>query len=74
MLQGISAPIEATRLVLGGSLLDDVACRLWAMEWQIKVDGLRRHGLAIVEWHPGTPLDAVLAPIARSRPRSAARR
>ncbi|HEY8872102.1 MAG TPA: DUF58 domain-containing protein [Stellaceae bacterium] len=68
------SPIEATRLVLGGSLLDDVACRLWAMEWQARVDGLRRHGLAIVEWHPGTPLDAVLAPIARSRPRSAARR
>jgi uncharacterized protein (DUF58 family) len=68
------SPIEATRLVLGGSLLDDLACRLWAMEWQARVDGLRRHGLAIVEWHPGTPLDAVLAPIARSRPRSAARR
>jgi len=68
------SPIEATRLVLGGSLLDDVACRLWAMEWQTKLDGLRRQGLAIVEWHPGTPLDAVLAPIARSRPRPVARR
>jgi uncharacterized protein (DUF58 family) len=68
------SPIEATRLVLRGSLLDDVACRLWAMEWQIKVDGLRRHGLAIAEWHLDTPLEAALAPIARSRPRWAARR
>jgi uncharacterized protein (DUF58 family) len=67
------SPIEATRLVLGGSQLDDMASRLWAMEWQIKVDGLRRHGLAIVEWHLDTPLEAALAPVARSRPRSAAR-
>jgi uncharacterized protein (DUF58 family) len=73
------SPIEATRLVLAGSLLDDVACRLWAIERQVRLDGLRRQGLAIVEWHPGTPLDAALAPLsgafgARSRPRSAARR
>jgi uncharacterized protein (DUF58 family) len=68
------SPIEATRLVLGGSLLDDVACRLWAMEWQIKVAGLRRHGLAIVEWHLDTPLESTLAPMAGSRPRWAARR
>jgi uncharacterized protein (DUF58 family) len=68
------SPIEATRRLFGGSLLDDIACRLWAMEWQIKVDRLRRHGLAIVEWHLDTPLEAALAPMTRSRPRWAARR
>lgn len=73
------SPIEPTRRVLGRAALDDLACRLWAMEWQTRLDGLRRRGLAIVEWHPETPLEAVLAPLsaalgARSRPRSAARR
>ncbi len=73
------SPIEVSRRMVAGSALDDVACRLWAMEWQIKVDGLRRHGLGIVEWHPDTPLEAALAPLsealgARSRPRWAARR
>ncbi len=68
------SPIEPIRLVLGSSRLDDMACRLWAMEWQVKIDGLRRRGLAIIEWHPDTLLEAALAPLARSRPRRAARR
>ena len=68
------SPIEPTRRVLANTLLHDVACRLWAIEWQVKVDELRRRGLAIVEWHAETPLEAALAPLARSRPRWAARR
>ena len=68
------SPIEPARRVLGHSLTDNIACRLWAMEWQSKADELRRRGLVILEWHPGTPLEAVLAPLTRSRPRWAARR
>jgi hypothetical protein len=68
------SPIEPTRRVLGTALLDDIACRLWAMEWEVRLDALRRRGLAIEEWHAGTSLEAALAPFARSRPRWAARR
>jgi uncharacterized protein (DUF58 family) len=68
------SPIEPTRRVIGRSRLDDIACRLWAMEWQARLDGLRGRGLAIVEWHPDTLLEAVLAPLSGSRPRPGARR
>jgi hypothetical protein len=68
------SPIEPTRHTLGGSLLDDIGCRLWAMEWRLRLERLRRDGLAIVEWHPDTLLEAVLAPLSRSRRRSVPRR
>lgn len=68
------SPIEPTRRVLGSSLLDEAACRLWTMEWRVKVDELRQRGLAIVEWRPDTSLEATLAPLARLRPRLAVRR
>src|SRR5207237_2977499 len=29
------SPIEPTRRALGPALLDELACRLWAMEWQV---------------------------------------
>jgi uncharacterized protein (DUF58 family) len=66
------SPIEPTRRVLGRTALDEIACRLWTMEWQARVEELRRRGLAIAEWHAETPLEAVLAPFARTRPRWAA--
>jgi uncharacterized protein (DUF58 family) len=68
------SPIEPTRRVVRASMLDDIACRLWAMEWRVRLDELRAHGLTIVEWHPDTLLEAVLAPLSESRPRWAAQR
>jgi uncharacterized protein (DUF58 family) len=68
------SPIEPTRRVLSDSMLDDIACRLWAIGWRAKLDELRGRGLAVVEWHPDMLLEAVLAPLSRSRPRSAAQR
>jgi uncharacterized protein (DUF58 family) len=68
------SPIEATRQVLDSSSLDTIACRIWAMEWEAGADELRRRGLMILQWHPDAPLEAVLAPLALSRPRWAARR
>jgi uncharacterized protein (DUF58 family) len=68
------SPIEPTWRGLAGSWLDEVACRLWRMEWQDGLDELRRHGLVILEWRPETPLDALIAPLARSRRQSTARR
>jgi len=67
------SPLEPTRRVLRGTVLDEMACRLWAREWQVKVDALRRRGVAIAVSHPETPLEAVLAPFARTRPRWTAR-
>ena len=61
------SPIEPTRRVLGRTSIDDTACRLWMMEWQVKVDELRRRGLAVAEWRPEAPLGAVFAPFARIR-------
>lgn len=68
------SPIEPTRRALGRSPRDDIACRLWAVEWQEKTHTLRRHGLTLLEWHAATPLAAALAPLARARPHWAARR
>jgi hypothetical protein len=67
------SPIEPTRVTLRSSLLNDTACRLWEMEWQARITELRRKQLAIVEWHPDTLLEAVLAPVSRSRLRAAER-
>ncbi len=68
------SPIEPTWRCLSDSWLDEIGCRLWGIEWQDEIDELRRCGLVILEWHLGTPLDAVIAPLARSRRRWTARR
>jgi uncharacterized protein (DUF58 family) len=59
--------IEPTRVVLQPSLLNNIACRLWAMEWQARIAEQRQRGLAIVEWHPDMPLEAALASGSRRR-------
>jgi uncharacterized protein (DUF58 family) len=68
------SPIEPTRGGLSGSWLDEIGCRLWGIEWRDEIDALRQRGLVILEWRLGAPLDAVLAPLARSRRRWTARR
>jgi uncharacterized protein (DUF58 family) len=68
------APIEPTRRILSPSALDEMACRLWAMEWRETAEALRRRGLVILEWRADTPLQAALAPVTRARPRGATRR
>jgi uncharacterized protein (DUF58 family) len=68
------SPIEPAQSALRNSPLDELACRLWAIAWRLSLEALRRRGLVIVEWRPDLPLDAVLAPFSRFRPRWAARR
>ncbi len=68
------SPIEPLRRILNASPIDQLALRIWAIEWQAAADRLRAHGLAVLEWRPGTPLDVALQPLARWRPRWAARR
>jgi uncharacterized protein (DUF58 family) len=63
------SPIEPTRAALRTSLRNDIACRIWALEWQARIADLRRRGLAIIEWHPDTPLAAALASASGSRAR-----
>jgi hypothetical protein len=68
------SPIEPATCALRKAPLDDLAGRVWAIEWHLSLEALRRRGLTIMEWHPDAPLDAVLAPYARVRPIWAARR
>lgn len=55
------SPVGATRRSLQGSVVDDLACRLWALEWRGKLDALRRHGVAVAEWDGIAPLEVALA-------------
>ena len=68
------SPIEPTRRLLAGSAIDNLASRLWAIEWQSALDVLRRRGITILEWGCDASLEAALAPLVRTRPRWAARR
>jgi uncharacterized protein (DUF58 family) len=60
-------PIEATRAFLTLSPVDDLACRLWALERQAQLAQLRRQGLAVLEWRPDQPLELALAPLVHRR-------
>jgi uncharacterized protein (DUF58 family) len=68
------SPIEATRRILGRSIIDESACRLWGVEWQARLAKLRDRGVTIAECPPGMPLESVLVPLSRIRPRSVAAR
>jgi len=70
----VVSPVAVTRTMLGPSETDDLACRLWSLERRARLDGLRSHGLAVLEWNPAQPLEPVLAGLRRHRPRLAAAR
>lgn len=70
----VVSPVEVTRAMLGGSETDSLACRLWTLERRARLDGLRHHGLAVLEWNPGESLEPALAGLRRRRPRLAASR
>lgn len=57
-------PIDVTRASLTASAVDDLACRLWALERQAQLAQLRRPGLVVLEWRPDQPLELGLAPLA----------
>jgi uncharacterized protein (DUF58 family) len=63
------SPVEVTRAVLRVSPLEDLACRLWALEHRVQLEALRRRGLEVLEWTPAEPLERALAPLARRRRR-----
>ena len=66
------SPVDVTRAMLPGAPIDDLACRLWALERRSQLDTLRRQGVPVVEWNPAEPLELALARLGRRRPRVAA--
>lgn len=65
------SPIDLSRRARAPSALDDLACRLWALERHAQLAGLRRQGLAVIEWCPDQPLELPLASFVRPRLRRA---
>jgi uncharacterized protein (DUF58 family) len=63
------SPVASTCQAIRGSQLTDLACRLWALEWQSQLEELRRRGLVLIEWQAQTPLEAALASLSRHLPR-----
>jgi len=60
-------PIDLTRGSFTLSPVDDLACRLWALERQAQLAQLRRQGLAVLDWRPEQPLELALAPLVHRR-------
>ncbi|MFI5341352.1 MAG: DUF58 domain-containing protein [Candidatus Methylomirabilales bacterium] len=60
-------PIEVTRGSVTILPVDDLACRVWALERQGQLAQLRRQGLAVLEWRPDQPLELALAPLVHRR-------
>jgi uncharacterized protein (DUF58 family) len=65
------SPVEVVRASLKLSPVDELACRLWALERRIQLAELRRRGLVVLEWLPGEALEPALAPLGRPRRRMA---
>jgi len=65
------SPIGLTRAAQPPSRLVDAACRLWALERQLRREELARHGLRVIEWDPEEPLELALTRIARRQRRVA---
>jgi uncharacterized protein (DUF58 family) len=63
------SPVEPARRSLDPSAVNDLACRLWALEWRARLETLGRHGITVVEWDGAIPLEAAFAAISRRRPR-----
>jgi uncharacterized protein (DUF58 family) len=69
----VVSPVDVIRATLPASALNDLACRLWALDRRAKLDEFRRHGIPVLEWSPSSePLERALAAFGRSRGRLAA--
>ena len=67
----VISPVDVTRAALPASAINDLACRLWALDRRAHLDEFRRHGIPLVEWNPSEPLERVLAGSGRHRARVA---
>lgn len=66
----VVSPVALMRTTVGASTFDQLACRLWTLERRARLDELRRHGLSVIEWDPGEPLEAAIAGLDRRRHRA----
>jgi uncharacterized protein (DUF58 family) len=66
----VVSPVELMRATLGTAAIDQLACRLWTLERRARLDEMRRHGLSVIEWNPGDPLEAAIAGLDRRRHRA----
>ena len=55
------SPVDVTRSTLPATPLNDLACRLWALDRRPRLDEFRRHGIPVIEWNPSEPLESALA-------------
>jgi uncharacterized protein (DUF58 family) len=70
----VVSPVDLMRSTLGSAPVDHLACRLWSLERRARLADLRRHGLPVMEWDPGAPLEAAVAGLDRRRHRAVVRR
>jgi len=68
------SPVEITRSVVGGSRIDDLACRLWQLDRRAAIHAFRRQGIAVFDWSPSEPFEQALAAYGRRRPHAVAAR
>lgn len=66
------SPVDVTRATLPASALNDLACRMWALDRRVQLDEFRRHGIPVLQWSPSSePLERALAGFHRRRARLA---
>ena len=65
----VVSPVDVMHAVLTPSPINDLACRLWALERRAHLDEFRRHGIPALEWNPSEPLEPALAAFGRRRSR-----
>jgi uncharacterized protein (DUF58 family) len=61
------SPVEVTRAVVPSSAVNDLACRLWALERAAQLETLRQQGFTVLEWSPEMPLELVFAALTQRR-------
>jgi uncharacterized protein (DUF58 family) len=66
----VVSPVAFMRTTGDASTFDQLACRLWTLERRARLDEMRRHGLSVIEWDPGEPLEAAIAGLDRRRHRA----
>jgi uncharacterized protein (DUF58 family) len=66
----VVSPVALMRATGDASTFDQLACRLWTLERRVRLDEMRRHGLSVIEWDPGEPLEAAIAGLDRRRHRA----
>jgi uncharacterized protein (DUF58 family) len=61
------SPVEVTRAMVQPSPVNDLTCRLWALEREAQLNTLRQQGFMVLEWSPEIPLELVFATLTQRR-------